>query len=571
MLDGGFEKDSHAKLEAEDDSSTRVPSFYDLSKPSSRPASLAQSDKEAVQPPSSQDGPPQDTSEYPTGFRLVAIIVALVASVFLIALDMTIIATAIPRITDEFHSLDQVGWYGSAFFLVLASFQSTWGKAYKYFPLKTSFLIAIFVFEVGSLICAVAQNSVTLIVGRAIAGLGAGGIASGAYTIVAFSAPATKRPAYTGILGATFGVASVIGPLIGGVFTSNSTWRWCFYINLPIGGVAAAIIFLTFTTPAAAKPVEVPLLEKLKQMDLPGSFTILAAVICYLLALQWGGTTKSWNDSSVIGTLVGFVLLLGLFGVIQWYQGDRALLLGRLLKKRIILVGALYQIFLSGGFFVLLYYLPLYFQVVSGVSPSESGIRNLGLVISVSLFSIVSGGLITAFGHYVPIMIAASVFATVGAGLVYTLGVGSPSSQWIGYQVVSGIGLGLGFQIPVIVAQASVEPTDISTVTAIILFFQSIGGSFFVSAAQSAFVNMLVGNLIKNVPSLNPQAVVAAGAGAIQSTFSADLVPGIVASYLTGLHVSFALTIALAGVSLLVAFFSPWQRINVMAALTAGA
>ncbi|MCJ1294938.1 hypothetical protein MMC34_006498 [Xylographa carneopallida] len=571
MVDDLLGKNSHPKLEAEDDASTRAPSLYDVSKPSSRPVSLIPSTKEATEPPATRDGPPQDAIEFPSGLRLAAIIVALVASVFLIALDMTIIATAIPRITDEFHSLDQVGWYGSAFFLVLASFQSTWGKAYKYFPLKASFLVAIFIFEVGSLICGVAQNSITLIVGRAIAGAGGGGIASGAYTIVAFSAPPNSRPAYTGILGATFGVASVIGPLLGGVFTSNATWRWCFYINLPIGGAAAAIIFLTFTTPEVAKPLEVPFLEKLKQMDLPGAFTIMAAVICYLLALQWGGVTKSWSDSTVIGTLVGFVLLLGLFAVIEWYQGDRALLLGRLLKKRVILVGALYQIFLSGGFFVLLYYLPLYFQVVSGVSASESGIRNLGLVISVSLFSIVSGGLITAFGHYVPLMIVASVFATVGAGLVYTLGVGSASSQWIGYQVISGIGLGLGFQIPVIVAQASVEPTDISTVTSIILFFQSIGGSFFVSAAQAAFANMLVGNLVKNVPSLDPQVVVTAGAGAIQSTFSPDVVPAIVASYLTGLHVSFALTIALAGVSLLIAFFSPWQRINLKAVTTGGA
>ncbi|MCJ1284221.1 hypothetical protein MMC26_003552 [Xylographa opegraphella] len=571
MLGDVLKKDSRAKLEPEDKASTRAPSLYNVSKPSSPPVSLASSEKQAVQPPSSQDRPKPDTSEYPTGFRLLAIIVALVASVFLIALDMTIIATAIPRITDEFHSLDQVGWYGSAFFLALASFQSTWGKAYKYFPLKTSFIVAILVFEVGSLICGVAQNSITLIVGRAIAGVGGGGIASGAYTIVAFSAPPTKRPAYTGILGATFGVASVIGPLLGGVFTDNATWRWCFYINLPIRGAAAAIIFLTFTTPTAAKPLEVPLLEKLKQMDLPGSFTIMAAVICYLLALEWGGTTKSWSDSTVIGTLVGFVLLVGLFAVIQWHQGERALLLGRLLKRRIILVGVLYQIFIAGGFFVLLYYLPLYFQVVSGVSPSESGIRNLGLVISVSLFSIVSGGLITAFGHYVPLMIVSSVFATVGGGLIYTLGVGTPSSKWIGYQVVSGIGLGLGLQIPVIVAQASVEASDISTVTAIILFFQSIGGSFFVSAAQSAFANTLVSNLIKKLPTLNPQVVVAAGAGAIQSSFPADVVPSIVDSYLSGLHVSFALTIALAGVSLLVAFFSPWQRINAMAALTGGA
>ncbi|MCJ1387671.1 hypothetical protein MMC18_000514 [Xylographa bjoerkii] len=571
MLDDVLEKDSHNKLEAEDGASTRVPSLYDISKPSSRPASLTPSNKESVQPPSSQDEAPQDTNEYPTGFRLAAIIVALVVSIFLIALDMTIIATAIPRITDEFHSLDQVGWYGSAFFLTLASFQSTWGKAYKYFPLKISFLLAIFIFEVGSLICGVSQNSITLIVGRAIAGAGGGGIASGSYTIVAFSAPPAKRPAYTGILGATFGVASVIGPLLGGVFTDNATWRWCFYINLPVGGAAAAIIFLTFTTPSAAKPLEVPLLEKFKQMDLPGSFTIMAAVICYLLALEWGGTTKSWNDSSVIGTLVGFVLLLGLFGAIQRYQGDRALLQGRLLKNRMVLVGALYQVFLVGGFFVLLYYLPIYFQVVSGVSPSESGIRNLGLVTSVSLFSVASGVLITVFGHYVPLMIVSSVFATVGAGLIYTLGVGSPSSHWIGYQVVSGIGLGLGFQIPVIVAQASVEPADISTVTALVLFFQTIGGSLFVSAGQSAFVNMLVGALVKNVPTLNPQVVVAAGAGAIQSTFSADVVPAIIDSYLTGLHVTFAMTIALAGVSLLISLFSPWRRINALAALTGAA
>lgn len=177
---------------------------------------------------SKEDTPPVagDGNEYPGTVSLILIVVALVLSIFLVALDMTIVATAIPQITDEFKSLDQVGWYGSAFFLTVASFQSTWGKGYKYFQLKWTFLLAVFVFEVGSLICGVAQNSTTLIVGRAIAGVGAAGISSGVYIIIAFSAPPQRRPAFTGLIGATFALASVVGPLLGGVFTSHVSWRW---------------------------------------------------------------------------------------------------------------------------------------------------------------------------------------------------------------------------------------------------------------------------------------------------------------------------------------------------------
>ena len=166
------------------------------------------------------------TADYPRALQLTFIVVALVLSIFLVSLDMTIVATAIPRITDEFHSLNDVGWYGSAFFLTVASFQSMWGKAFKFFPLKATFLVSIGIFEIGSLICGVAQNSVTLIIGRAIAGMGGAGIASGAYTIIAFAVPPAQRPAFTGILGAVYGCASVIGPLLGGVFTSQATWRW---------------------------------------------------------------------------------------------------------------------------------------------------------------------------------------------------------------------------------------------------------------------------------------------------------------------------------------------------------
>ena len=154
--------------------------------------------------------------------------------------------------------------------------------------------------------------------------------------------PPGQRPAFTGLLGAAYGVASVIGPLLGGVFTTHATWRWCFYVNLPIGGASAAVIFISFQTPAASKPVKATWREKFLQMDPLGTFTIMAAIVCLLLALQWGGVTKSWSNSSVIGTLVGFGLLLILFGVVEWYMGDRAILQGALLGRRDIMVNCLY-------------------------------------------------------------------------------------------------------------------------------------------------------------------------------------------------------------------------------------
>ena len=139
-------------------------------------------------------------------------------------------ATAIPKITDQFHSLGDVSWYGSAYFLTFGGSQSTWGKGYKYFPLKTSFIFALFLFELGSLICGVAPTSTALIVGRAIAGLGGAGVGSGAYTIIAFAAKPKQRPLVTGLVGSAYGIASVVGPLLGGAFSSKVTWRWCMFL-----------------------------------------------------------------------------------------------------------------------------------------------------------------------------------------------------------------------------------------------------------------------------------------------------------------------------------------------------
>ena len=188
----------------------------------------------AVADSTSRDDDKEEEIEYPTGLKLVIITVALCFVVLCVALDNTIIATAIPRITDDFKALGDVGWYGSSYLLTTCACQLLFGKFYSIFSIKWTFLTALLIFEVGSLVCGAAPNSIALIIGRAIAGLGGAGLFSGSLIIVAYTVPLSKRPTYTGIIAGMYGIASVIGPLMGGAFTDHVTWRWCFYINLPV-------------------------------------------------------------------------------------------------------------------------------------------------------------------------------------------------------------------------------------------------------------------------------------------------------------------------------------------------
>jgi MFS family permease len=352
--------------------------------------------------------------------------------------------------------------------MTFGGFQPAWGKLYRFYYLKWTFLATMFVFEVGSLICGIAPSSNLLIVGRAIAGIGGAGIITGGYTTIAFSASPERRPLLTGLCGAVYGVASVAGPLLGGVFTEQSTWRWCFYINLPIGGAAAVAIAVCFRQPGTAKPEKATFGEKMLQLDFVGIALAMGAIICFIIGVEDGGKNHPWSSSVVIGLLVGFVLLLIALGFWEYYMDQRAMIIPGLLMRRSIGLGASFQFFYAGAYFLFLYYIPLYFQGVGGASPVQSGVRNLPMVIAVSIAGVLGGFLVSRTGLGTPFMIVSSALATVAAGLLYTWDVGTPSGKWIGYQILAGFAYAFCFQITMNIAQATAEPQTMSSVTATI-------------------------------------------------------------------------------------------------------
>jgi MFS family permease len=352
--------------------------------------------------------------------------------------------------------------------MCFGGFQSSWGKAFKYFSLKSTFILTILLFEIGSLICATAPNSNAFIIGRALAGIGGAGISTGGTIIFAFSAEPKNRPTLMSFVGVAYTIAAILGPLLGGAFTQRVSWRWCFYINLPLGGAALVLLAIFFHTPPSAKPLKANWKEKFLQMDPLGIALAMACIISFIIALQYGGQSHAWNSSVVIGLLVGFVTIL--LTLIAWeiYQGDYAMLPPRLLKRRALWAGCLFQLFFSGAYFLLLYYLPLFFQSIQGVNAIQSGVHNLPLVIAGS-FAIVIGGItVTKTRQTTPFMAIGSALGAIGTGLLYTMNADTRSGKWIGYQILLGIALAFPFQNALNLAQADADAADLSTVSSTI-------------------------------------------------------------------------------------------------------
>jgi MFS family permease len=289
------------------------------------------------------------------------------------------------------------------------------------------------------------------------------------------------------------------------------TWRWCFYINLPIGGVTAVAIFFFYKAPPPMPQPKRTWMESISRFDPIGTILFTPSIICVLIALQWGGTTYPWSDGRIIALLVVFGVLLIAFVVVQFMVGDNATIPIRIAKQRSIACGALYALCVGASFFVMVYYIPLWFQAIHGTSATHSGIDTLPMMIAVVIASLTAGFLVSTWGYYTPFMYGLVVFGSIGAGFLTTWTVDTSTGKWIGYQILFGAGIGMGMQQSIITAQAVLPLSDVPIGTCIMQFFQMFGGSLFVSVGQNTFTNHLVSGLT-GIAGINPQQIVNAGA-----------------------------------------------------------
>ncbi|KAJ4258162.1 hypothetical protein NW762_008303 [Fusarium torreyae] len=466
---------------------------------------------------------------YPMGIKLALITLSLMLAVLCVALDNTLL----------------------------------FGKLYALFNVKIVFLSALFVFELGSLICGVAPTSTALIIGRAIAGLGSAGIFTGALVTIAHTVAREKRPMFFGLLGGMYGIASVAGPLMGGAFTDHATWRWCFYINLPLGGITAVVIFFLLKVPPKPAAERRSFMTTLKGLDPIGTAVFIPSIICLLLALQWGGVKYPWSNARVIALFVVFGILLFGFLSVQFVMKDNATVPPRIAKNRTIASAALFGFCIGGSFFILTYYIPIWFQVIKNTSAVRSGIYSLPMILANVVGIIGAGSLTTKFGHYAPFFLASSVVMSVGAGMITTFTVDTPQAKWVGYLFIYGLGVGLGFQQGGIAAQAVLPLRDVSIGTAMVMFVQMLGGALFVSVAQNIFTNELVTNLMAlGIPDLHPEAIVHAGATSLRAMVDPSALPEVLLAYNAALVKTFQLALILSCLSVLGAMGVEWKSVK---------
>ncbi|KAI9740060.1 MAG: hypothetical protein M1818_004811 [Claussenomyces sp. TS43310] len=530
---------------------------------STPPSDDLEPESNQVPDPETMTAPATEDHEWVSGIKLLSILVAITLVCFLMLLDTSIVVTAIPNITSDFHSLPDVGWYGSAYQLAGAALQPLTGKLYSNLHSKWTFVAFFAIFELGSLICGVATSSKILIVGRAVAGIGTSGILNGAFTIIADCVPMAKRPTIIGFVTGVSQLGLVIGPLLGGALTQYATWRWCFYINLPIGGIVAAMLAFVHIPDTIPKPKPMSVLRTLpSKLDLVGFALFAPAAIQLLLALQYGGNQYAWDSAQIIGLFCGAGGTFIAFLVWDFYKGDEAMIPFSMVRRKIVWASCLVYACLMGQLFCASYYLPIYFQGVKGASPTLSGVYLLPGVLSHLLSAVGSGMLVGRLGYYLPFSISSAILVAIGNGLLSTLSPGTSTGKWIGYQILAGTGRGLGLQIPIIAVQNTLPPAQISVAMALVMFSQTFAGAIFLSLSDTIFTNGLETLIPRYAPSVDPQIIINAGATGFRTIVRGTDLANVLVAYAESVDRVFYFTAGLAVACFTFAWAMGWKDIR---------
>ncbi|KAI5923866.1 putative MFS aflatoxin efflux pump [Camillea tinctor] len=432
--------------------------------------------------------------------------------------------------------------------LSTCSFQLLFGKIYKFYPVRFIFLTTVVLLEAGSAICCAAPSSVVFIIGRATQGVGAAGIFSGVVIVIVSAVPLRRRPLYQGLFGAVFGISSVIGPLVGGAFTSSSaTWRWCFYLNIPIGGVSLVVIGLLLDIPNGELN-KLPSRTKLPQLDVVGTIILIPVVVCLLLALQW-------RNGRIIALLTLSIALLFMFILIQAFMPTTATIPPRIIKQQSIVAGCWQTVCVGSQTVIFVYYLPIWFQAVKGISAVDSGLFLLPLTLSMIIASISNGIFVSKIGYYTPTSILGTCIISIGAGLLTTPELNTVRGKWIGYQTSN------------LAAQTVLPRRDVPIGSSLMFFTQLLGGSIFTSVGENFLNNQLLQRL-SDLPGFDVSLVEDTGAITLSSSLSPEFLHPVLIAYIDSLRQAFRVGLVLACLAVIGSVSFEWKSVKKQASFS---
>jgi EmrB/QacA subfamily drug resistance transporter len=480
---------------------------------------------------------------------ILLIIGALMLGMLLAALDQTIASTALPTIVGDLKGGSHIAWVITAYLLATTVSTPLWGKLGDQYGRKVFFQASIVIFLVGSVLSGISTSMFELIAFRAVQGLGAGGLMVGAQAIVGDIVSPRERGKYVGLFGAVFGLASVVGPLLGGVFVDDLTWRWIFYINVPIGIVALIVV---------ASRVPGNLSKVHHFIDYWGTATLGLAATSFILLTSLGGTTYGWNTAPIWILGIAGVALVGVFVLVERRAKEPVLPL-HLFKQRAFSATSIVGFIIGFAMFGAITYLPAFFQVVKGVSPTLSGVQILPLMAGLLIVSIGSGRIISKTGKYLIFPIAGSAVTVLGLYLLSLMNATTPT--WLDslYMFVLGAGIGGVMQVLVIIVQNAVPHSELGVATSGATFFRSIGGSFGTAIFGAIFSNVLVGNLSKHLGGLHlPAGFSSADATpALLAHLPAAVYHGFVAGYAESIQTVFIIAVPIAALAFLASWLIP--------------